>query len=66
MEKTNKNIVAVMEFTKAQADEKMDLIYVETPSGFHIGLDFTYIDQVGDFKITLPTGEVIDTATIKP
>jgi len=48
-----------------QAREKMELVYIETESGFHIALDFSYIDQVGDFKIKLPTGETIDTRDIE-
>lgn len=55
----------ITEYTKEEADEKMELVYIETESGFHIGLDFTYIDQVGDFRITLPTGEVINTKNLK-
>jgi hypothetical protein len=51
--------------SKKEADEKMELEYIETESGFHIGLDATYMDQVEDFKIVLPTGEVIDTNDIK-
>lgn len=55
----------LIEYTKKEADEKMELVYIETESGFHIGLDFTYIDQLGDFTITLPTGEVINTKDLK-
>lgn len=51
--------------TQEEVNEKIELIYIETNSGFHIGLDFSYIDQVGDFKITLPTGEEIDTKKLK-
>lgn len=53
------------QYTKEEADDKMELVYLETDGGFHIGLDVTYIDQVGDFKIELPTGEVINTKDIK-
>ena len=54
------------ELTKEEASEKMELVYIETEkSGFHIGLDFSYIDQIGDFLITLPTGEVINTKNLK-
>ena len=53
------------ELSKQEADENMELVYIETEMGFHIGLDFTYIDQMGDFKITLPTGEIIDTKDLR-
>jgi hypothetical protein len=49
------------ELTKKEADNKMELIYIEMPSGFHIAIDSTYVDQVDDFKIKLPTGEILDT-----
>ncbi|HZK70621.1 MAG TPA: hypothetical protein VFD03_03745 [Clostridia bacterium] len=54
----------MIQLNKKQAEEKMELVYIEMPSGFHIGIDFSYIDQVGDFKLTLPTGEILDTADI--
>ena len=50
--------------TKDEANEVMDLIYIETESGFHIGIDASYIDQVKDFKLKLPTGEIINTKEI--
>ena len=50
--------------TKEEANEKCELVYIETESGFHIALDLTYMEQVEEFKITLPTGEVIDTRDI--
>lgn len=53
------------EYLKEEADEIMDLIYIKTKGGFNIGLDFHYMDKVGNFKIELPTGEVIDTANLK-
>jgi hypothetical protein len=52
------------ELSKQEADDKMELVYLETPSGMHIGLDATYIDQVGDFEIILPTGEKINTKNL--
>lgn len=43
--------------------EKVELEYIECDCGFHIGLDATYLDQVGDFKINCPACQkVIDTA----
>ena len=53
------------QYSKEEADDKMELVYLETDGGFHIGLDVTYIDQVGDFTIELPTGEMIETKNIK-
>lgn len=53
------------ELTKKEADEKMDLIYIEMPSGFHIGIDESYLRDVGDFKIKLPTGEILDTQKLE-
>jgi hypothetical protein len=53
------------QMSEKEAREKMELVYLEMQSGFHIGLDHTYMDQVGEFKILLPTGEVIDTNDIK-
>jgi hypothetical protein len=44
-----------------EALNKCELLYIETSSGFHIGLDATYLDQEEDFKILLPTGELINT-----
>jgi hypothetical protein len=51
--------------TNEESKDKTELIYIESPLGFHIALDLTYIDQVGDFIITLPTGEVINTKDLK-
>ncbi len=42
--------------------EKMELEFIEMDSGFHIAIDVTYIDQVGEFKLILPTGEILDTS----
>ncbi len=54
----------IIEYTEEEAKAKMELIYLETESGFHIALDASYIDQIGDFEITLPTGETIYTEDI--
>lgn len=53
------------ELSKEEMDAKGELVYIESEKGFHIGLDFSYIDQVGDFQITLPTGEIIDTKNFR-
>jgi len=53
------------QYTEEEARDKMELVYIEMESGFHIAIDFTYIDQVEEFKLILPTGEVLDTKKIK-
>lgn len=53
------------QLTQTEVDEKCDFVYIETESGFHIALDFTYIDQVGDFVIKLPNGEEINTKDVR-
>jgi hypothetical protein len=56
--------VELKELSKQEADTTMELIYIQTPSGFHIGIDATYVDQVGDFEIILPTFEKISTKNL--
>jgi hypothetical protein len=48
------------EFDKHNAVDtgKMDLTYIESPHGYHFAIDNSYADQVGEFKIILPTGEI--------
>lgn len=53
------------QLTAEEAGEKCELIFLEMESGFHIALDHTFMDQVDEFKLLLPTGEVIDTKLIK-
>ena len=53
------------QLTEEQAREKTEMIYVEMESGFHLALDHTYMDQVEEFKILLPTGEILDTKELK-
>ena len=53
------------QLTEEEAREKTEMIYIEMQSGFHIALDHTYMDQVEEFKILLPTGEVVDTQLLK-
>ena len=53
------------ELTQEQVREKCDLIYIEMPSGLHIAIDATYIEQVEHFKVKLPTGEVLNTRKLK-
>jgi hypothetical protein len=41
------------------------LSYIECGCGYHLGLDATHLDQVGDIRIPCPgCGEVIDTAVV--
>lgn len=51
--------------TKKEADEVMDLEYIECDCGFHLGLDNSYLDQLGDIKIHCPNCDaLIDTAVV--
>lgn len=46
---------------------KISLEVVECDCGFHLGIDATYLDQVGDFQIACPSCEkIIDTAIVCP
>ena len=43
-----------------------EIICIECSCGYHINIDFTYIDQVKDFKSNCPNCEnVIDTSLIE-
>lgn len=55
------NIKEFIEIPEKEALKKMELVYIETLTGFHIALDVTYLEQIGDFEIKLPTGEIINT-----
>jgi len=57
----DKSMSKPIEITKEEAESKMELVYIEMPSGFHIAIDASYLDQEGDFTIKLPTGEKLDT-----
>jgi hypothetical protein len=47
--------------------DQVQLEVVECDCGFHLGLDATFLDQVGDFKINCPScGTTIDTAVVLP
>jgi hypothetical protein len=37
-----------------EANEKCEFMYIECNCGFHIGLDATYLDQVGDIILNCP------------
>jgi len=53
------------QLTEEEARDKTEMIYIEMESGFHIAIYHTYMDQVEEFKLILPTGEVLDTETLK-
>jgi len=40
-----------------EAKEKCDLTFIECDCGFHLGLDNSYLDQVGDIDIRCPACE---------
>jgi hypothetical protein len=47
--------------------DKVQLEVIECDCGFHLGIDATYLDQVGDFVISCPScSEMIDTAEVCP
>lgn len=47
-------------FKELKDDRACDLAYFESPNGFHFALDSTYMEQVNDIILTLPTGEVFN------
>lgn len=55
------------QLSKEEWDDKTSdgIAYIETDKGFHIALDATFMDQVDDFEIKLPTGEIINTKYVK-
>ena len=53
------------QLTEEEARDKTEMIYVEMESGLHLGVDFTYMDQVEEFKLVLPTGEIFDSSQMK-
>jgi len=47
--------------------DQVQLEVIECDCGFHLGLDFPYLDQVGDFVIECPSCKTkIDTAVVCP
>jgi len=52
------------ELSNIEVEEKCDLIFIEMESGFHLAVDASYLEQVGDFKMKLPTGETLDTSKL--
>ena len=47
--------------------EKVQLEVIECDCGYHMGIDATFLDQVGDFETTCPSCTcIIDTAEVCP
>jgi hypothetical protein len=47
--------------------DQVQLEVIECDCGFHVGLDFSYLDQVGEIYFKCPNCDtVIDTAEICP
>lgn len=56
-----------MKWLQSLENEQVQLEVVQCNCGFHLGIDASYLDEVGDFKITCPScGTVIDTAVVFP
>ena len=53
------------QLSEKEAKERCEMVFLETKQGFHIGLDASYLDQVGDFSLELPTEEKISTVFIQ-
>ena len=48
-------------------NDQVQLEVVQCDCGFHLGIDATFLDQVGDLTIKCPSCEaVIDTAIVFP
>jgi len=51
----------------AQVEAQVELEVVECDCGYHMGIDATYLDQVGDFATFCPScGAIINTAELCP
>lgn len=48
--------------SEQEAIERTQLEYYESPLGFHFAIDHTFTEQVGEFKLLLPTGEEFDSS----
>ena len=56
-----------MKRLKSVENEQVQLEIVECDCGFHLGVDATYLDQVGDFVIRCPSCLTqINTACVFP
>jgi hypothetical protein len=48
-------------------NDQVSLEVVECDCGYHVGIDATYLEQVGDFLMSCPAcGKEIDTAKVCP
>jgi len=51
-----------MKILNSIENEKVSLEVIECDCGYHMGIDSTYLDQVGDFVTTCPSCKaIIDT-----
>jgi hypothetical protein len=56
----------MIKFIESINTDKVQLEVIECECGYHMGLDFTFLDQVGDFICECPScGSEIDTSKIK-
>ena len=54
-----------MKRLKSAKHETADLEVIECNCGYHMGIDATYLDQVGDFKTNCPScNTLIDTEKV--
>jgi hypothetical protein len=54
-----------MKRLKSIGNEQVELEVIECDCGYHMGVDYTYLDQVGDFVTICPScGVSIDTAKV--
>ncbi len=55
-----------MKYIETVSTETVELEVIECSCGFHIGIDGTYLDQVGDIKMECPSCQAtIDTSLIE-
>lgn len=56
-----------MKRLKSVENDQVQLEVIECDCGYHMGVDATYLDQVGDFETNCPScGMTIKTAKILP
>ena len=56
-----------MKRLKSIENDQVQLEVVECDCGYHIGIDATFLDQMGDFNTLCPNcGRMIDTAEACP
>lgn len=58
-------LASAARLTAEQAAGRCALEFIECECGFHFGLDATFMEKVGDFKVGCPScGKTIDTAAV--